>query len=99
MMKRLDRKQVRRLVGSTLNEIWTEQSPSMDSADLMEFADAWCGLGDAVQRQVRAVLDNPREADVNPNAITLAMERLGGMNEEIDQGLQEWLDEHAEGGY
>ena len=73
-----------------------------DSAELIDFAKRWSDLGDAVAEQVERVLDdvrlaaglNPDRADleVNPNAITLARERLGGLNEEIDQAFEEYFD-------
>ena len=69
----------------------------MDSADLIRFADAWAKLGTAVQEQVRDVLQVP-DADVNPNAIHLALERLGRVAdvEPVDEILAElemFLDE------
>jgi hypothetical protein len=72
-----------------------------DSADLIDFARRWAGLGDAVADQVVQVLDDARAAaglredradlEVNPNAIVLARERLGGLNEEIDQAFEEYF--------
>jgi hypothetical protein len=75
-----------------------------DSADLIDFAKRWSDLGDAVAEQVVQVLDNARAAaglgrgdqEVNANAITLARERLGGLNEEIDQAFEEYFDLLAE---
>jgi len=77
-----------------------------DSAELIDFAKRWSDLGDAVAEQVERVLDdvrlaaglNPDRADleVNPNAITLARERLGGLNEEIDQAFEEYFSLLAE---
>jgi len=65
----------------------------VDSADLIDFAKAWASLGDAVTEQVEKVLEYGTEAEVNPNAIRLAQERIGGRNEEIDDALEEWLAE------
>ena len=72
-----------------------------ESADLIDFAKRWADLGDAVAEQVVQVLDCPRLAaglnpdradlEVNPNAIHLARERLGGLNEEIDQAFEEYF--------
>jgi hypothetical protein len=70
-----------------------------DSADLIDFAKRWADLGTAIAEQVVQVLDNARAAaglgrgdqEVNPNAINLARERLGGMNEEIDQAFEEYF--------
>jgi hypothetical protein len=77
-----------------------------DSADLIDFARRWARLGDAVADQVVQVLDDPRAAaglgeeradlEVNPNAIVLARERLGGLNEELDQAFEEYFDLLAE---
>ena len=77
-----------------------------DSADLIDFAKRWAGLGDAVAEQVERVLDNTRAAaglnpdradlEVNPNAIHLARERIGGLNEEIDQAFEEYFALRAE---
>jgi hypothetical protein len=61
----------------------------IDAGDLIDFARRWADLGDAVADQVSQVVDDPpaaaglRRADleVNPNAIELARERLGGLNE------------------
>ena len=73
-----------------------------ESADLIDFAKRWADLGTAVAEQVVQVLDCPRLAaglnpdhadlEVNPNAITLARERLGGLNEEIDQAFEDYFD-------
>ena len=72
-----------------------------DSADPIDFARRWAALGNAVADQVEQVLDCPRVAaglnedradlEVNPNAIVLAQERLGGLNEEIDQAFEEYF--------
>ena len=77
-----------------------------DSADLIDFAKRWADLGTAVAEQVVQVLDCPRLAaglnpdradlEVNPNAIHLARERLGGLNEEIDQAFEEYFSLLAE---
>jgi len=75
-----------------------------DSADLIDFAKRWADLGDAIAEQVVQVLDNARAAaglgrgdqEVNRNAINLAQERLGGLNEEIDQAFEEYFSLLAE---
>jgi hypothetical protein len=59
----------------------------IDAGDLIDFARRWSGLGDAVSEQVSQVVDDPRAAaglrradlEVNPNAIELAKERIGGL--------------------
>lgn len=63
----------------------------LDSYDLIEFAKKWAGLGDAVQEQVDDILNDPN-ANVNPNAIRLAQERIGGYNEEIDNAIAEYYE-------
>jgi hypothetical protein len=73
----------------------------LDPADLIEFAKRWARLGDAIAEQVEQVLDDPRTAaglnqdradlEVNPNAIELARERLGGLNEGLDEAFEEYF--------
>jgi hypothetical protein len=72
----------------------------IDAGDLIDFARRWAGLGDAVAEQVSQVVDDPRAAaglrradlEVNPNAIELAKERIGGLNEGIDTAIQEYFE-------
>jgi hypothetical protein len=53
-----------------------------------------------VSEQVSQVVDDPRAAaglrradlEVNPNAIELAKERIGGLNEGIDTAIEEYFD-------
>jgi hypothetical protein len=76
----------------------------IDAGDLIDFARRWADLGDAVADQVTQVLDDPRAAaglrradlEVNPNAIELAKERIGGLNEGIDTAIAEYFDLLAE---
>jgi hypothetical protein len=76
----------------------------IDAGDLIDFARRWAGLGDAVAEQVVQVVDDPRAAaglrradlEVNPNAIDLARERIGGLNEQIDTAIEEYFDLLAE---
>jgi hypothetical protein len=76
----------------------------IDAGDLIDFARRWAGLGDAVADQVSRVVDDPRAAaglgradlEVNPNAIELAKERIGGLNEGIDTALEEYFELLAE---
>jgi hypothetical protein len=71
-----------------------------DPGDLIDFAKRWASLGDAIAEQVEQVVDDPRAAagqgradlEVNPNAVELARERLGGLNEGLDQALAEYFD-------
>jgi len=62
------------------------------SQDLLTFAKAWASLGENVCEQVERVLDEHELADVNGDAVLLAWERLGGMNEDVDMALKSWLD-------
>ena len=76
----------------------------IDAGDLIDFARRWAGLGDAVAEQVSQVVDDPRAAaglrsadqEVNPNAIELAKERIGGLNEDIDTAIEEYFELLAE---
>ena len=76
----------------------------IDAGDLIDFARRWADLGDAVAGQVSQVVDDPRAAaglrradlEVNPNAIELARERIGGQNEGIDTAIGEYFDLLAE---
>ena len=76
----------------------------IDAGDLIDFARRWAGLGDAVAEQVSQVVDDPRAAaglrsadlEVNPNAIELAKERIGGLNEQIDTTIEEYFELLAE---
>jgi hypothetical protein len=61
-----------------------------DSAELIEFANRWAKLGQNIQDQVTALLDDP-SYDANPNAIIRAMDEIGDYNEEISLILGEWL--------
>jgi len=71
-----------------------------DPGDLIDFAKRWAALGDAIAEQVEQVVDDPRAAaghgradlEVNSNAVELARERLGGLNEGLDQALAEYFD-------
>ena len=71
-----------------------------DAGDLIAFAKRWAALGEAVAQQVEQVVDDPNcgscweegsENGVNPEAISLAREMLGGLNEGIDLALDQFL--------
>jgi hypothetical protein len=72
----------------------------IDAGDLIDFARRWADVGDAVAEQVAQVVDDPRAAagfrradlEVNPNAIELAKERIGGLNEQIDMAIEEYFE-------
>lgn len=62
----------------------------VDVFDLVVFAKAYADLGSAVQEQLNDILSDPQNADVNPNAVKLIDDKLGGMNDEIDAAIKEW---------
>jgi hypothetical protein len=62
-----------------------------DAGDLIDFAQRWAGLGDAVAEQVADIVDNPQTNEVNPAAIDLARSRLQGLNQGIDLAMDEYL--------
>ncbi|MEM7481082.1 MAG: hypothetical protein AAF481_07890 [Acidobacteriota bacterium] len=71
-----------------------------DAGDLIDFARRWAALGDAIAEQVAQVVDDPRAAagqgradlEVTPNAIELACEQIGDLNEGIDAAITEYFD-------
>lgn len=72
-----------------------------DPADLIEFTNRWMELGEAVTEQVVRVIDDPgcgscwnegTEDGVNPAAIKLAHDRLEGLNGELDEILEAFLE-------
>jgi hypothetical protein len=70
----------------------------MDASTLIEICEAWAGLGSAVQEQVKDILDAGDEADCNPNAVKLAIDRLGRHDDEeavqdIIAALKGWRSE------
>ena len=86
------KRQLRRIVKEEKQKLIKEQwGPEVDTGSpLIEFARAYMGLGDAVAGQVDAVVEayhnsggvgdqrfNEAVYDQNPNAINMAMERLG----------------------
>lgn len=66
----------------------------VDPDALIDFAEAWAGLGDSVARQVKDVLDDADSwHEQNPNALRLARERIGGYSSDIDEALDAALEE------
>ena len=63
----------------------------MDLKKLMRFAKGYNGLGVAVQAQVNSLVDGDT-ADINPNVILLAEERLQGIDDEFDAIVADFLD-------
>ena len=89
---RVAKRQLRRIIKEEKRKILKEQwGAELDTGSpLIEFARAYMGLGDAVASQVDAIVEayhnsggvgdqrfNEAVYDQNPNAINLAMERLG----------------------
>jgi hypothetical protein len=77
----------------------------IDAGDLIDFAKRWAALGEVVAQQVEQVVDDPNcgscwdegsENGVNPEAISLARERLGGLNAGIDLALGRFLEAQGE---
>jgi len=69
---------------------------NIDSAELIAFADAYVSLGSAVQEQLMMLLDEQEGADINPNAVELMRDTLGGQNSEIDTAIEVWLEAHQD---
>lgn len=62
---------------------------NVDAEDLIDFAQRFADLGDAVSMQVARLVVNPQHDDLNPAAIRMAWERLAGLNEELDEEFEE----------
>lgn len=62
----------------------------MDIDALIRFAKAYAGLGDAVTEQLDDLLSGDFDG-INPNAVELIRDRLGGMNSEIDEAVNVYL--------
>jgi hypothetical protein len=88
---KITKNQLRRIIKEEKTRLLKEQWGNVDTGSpLIEFAQAWASLGNAVQEQVAAVMgaynnsgglgdQRFKEAvyDQNPNAIDMAMDRLG----------------------
>ena len=61
-----------------------------DVTELLSFADAYASLGQAVQEQLKDLVDDPEEASCNPNAVKMIQDLLMGYNEELDTALGAW---------
>lgn len=87
------RKENRRLfeaVGDYSGELY-----NMDVSELLDFAAAYRSLGAAVAEQLHDLLDEGEDADLNPNAVQMIREKLGGLNLEIDEALEVWETAHG----
>lgn len=56
---------------------------------LVRFARRFSALGDRVGEQVEDLLNG--DYDQNPNALRMTQERVGGLNEELDEFLRDCL--------
>ena len=87
---KITKRQLRRIIKEEKQKLLAEQGGWEDESGsmLLDFAKAWAGLGGAVQEQVVAVLtawsDGAHEPawseavyEQNPNAIDMAVQRLG----------------------
>lgn len=88
---KVTKRQLRRIIKEEKASLLKEQWGQVDSGSpLIDFAQAWAGLGGAVQDQVSAIMEayhnsggvgdqrfNEAVYDQNPNAIDMAMDRLG----------------------
>ena len=65
-----------------------------DIGDVIHFAKQWASLGDVIASQVESLVDDPGRADdVNPAAMRMAKDRLGGLNEGLDAVFAEYFEE------
>ena len=62
---------------------------NIELCELLDFAKAYSNLGGSVQEQLNDLLDGCGD-EVNPNAIKLIQDRLGGKNEELDLIISEF---------
>lgn len=63
----------------------------LTTARVLEFAERYRDLGEAVTRQVRPLLRGEFE-ELNPAAVELIADRLGGYLEDLDDALEDWRD-------
>ena len=84
---RITKKQLRRIIKEERQKLLKEQFGAANMevmSPLVQFAQAYSGLGDAVQSQLITIVNgyienNPEEVyEINPNALDLAKRRLMG---------------------
>ena len=88
---KITKRQLKRIIKEERKKILKEQwgSGNETGSAIVDFANAWCGLGGAVQEQVGSLLSAYFNASTsgdfeeavyeqNPNAIDMAMQRLAG---------------------
>jgi hypothetical protein len=82
---KITKRQLRRIIKEEKKKILLKEFGAMEKevlSPLIQFAQAWSGLGDAIQSQmidvVNGHIENREEAvyEINPNALDRAMERL-----------------------
>ena len=105
---KITKQQLKRIIKEEKASLLKEQWGQVDSGSpLIDFAQAWAGLGGAVQDQVSAIIEayhnsggvgdqrfNEAVYDQNPNAIDMAVERLGQSlkyGDLGDEGEAVWL--------
>lgn len=93
--KRQLRKIIKEEKARILNEMWGNQE---SQSPLIQFAQAFSGLGGAVSEQVvtivNAYIQNDQEAvyDVNPNALDMALQRLRWPLQDLDADGEEVME-------
>ena len=90
---KITKRQLKRIIKEEKSKLIKEQGGWGESVEtgsaIVDFANAWCGLGGAVQEQVGSLLSAYFNASTsgdfeeavyeqNPNAIDMAMRRLAG---------------------
>ena len=85
LLRNENRRLVESLSGS--GDLW-----DLDASELLAFADAYNSLGEAMQEQLRELLDSQEDADINPNALDEIERTVGGFNSEIDEAVSAWRD-------
>ena len=97
---KITKRQLKRIIKEEKATLLQEMWGGVDSGSpLIDFAQAWAGLGGAVQEQVSEIMAayynsggigdqrfNEAVYDQNPNAIDMAMERLGEVLRYADLG-------------
>jgi hypothetical protein len=61
--------------------------------DVVKFAKAWVGVGWSVQEQVDDLLNMSSKSNyhqINPAAIDVMKDKLGGMHPELDYAIEQW---------
>jgi len=86
------RRENRRLVEtvSSYGDMGQGSLYDIEASELLDFAKSYASLGNAIQEQLDELLDEQEDASVNPNAVQVMEERLGGMNAEIDGAIEAW---------